>query len=136
MKKAFFIAIVLLALPAIALDARIGYTQTAPDASTLVAPTPVPSVSPTPVTALLLASTPSQQWTPGPLSVSIGAVVSFMLAPCGTPYPATLTVLVNGRALSFSGGGALSFTANVAGIWNVQLATPGFTSNTVTITAQ
>lgn len=111
------------------------FAQTAPSASTLAAPQPLPTVAASPVSAILMASTSSQTWTPGPLKVSVGTVVSFILLPCGTPYPSTLTVNVNGQTLSFSSSGALSFTANIAGVWNVQLATPGFVSNTVTVTA-
>lgn len=128
---------ILLVLCATAFLARSAFAQTPPNASTLAAPQPLPTAMATPVSAILMASTPSVKWTPGPLlNVSVGTVVSFVLLPCGTPYPATLTVNVNGQLLSFSSGTALSFTANVAGVWKVQLATPGFSSNIVTITAQ
>jgi hypothetical protein len=112
------------------------FAQTAPSASTLAAPQPLPTVAASPVSAILMASTSSQTWTPGPLKVSVGTVVSFILLPCGTPYPGTLTVKVNGKDLSFSSGNALSFTADTAGVWNVALDMNGFFSNIVTVTAR
>ena len=89
-----------------------------------------------PVTAIIVASVNGGAYTSGSLNVAVGSVVTFALEPCGTPYPAQITVLVNGKDLSFASGTALGFTADKAGIWTVSLDMPGFQSNSITVTAK
>jgi|SRR5579875_727096 len=110
-----------------------------PNASTLAAPLPAatPAAS-APVSAILLCRDQSagSAWSNRSLTVAVGDTVQFMMEPPGAAVPSTLNVLVNGKHVQVSSGGPLSFVADQAGIWQVQLDTTGLVSNLLTVIAR
>lgn len=122
---AISIATLCLALPT--------FAQAPPNASSLAPPRIAPRTRP----IKLMASVNGGPYTPTNQSCNVGDVVSFQLAGANhARLGATIQVTVNDVPLTFPVGSPLAFTADQTGVWTVQLATPGFTSNPITITVQ
>ena len=109
------------------------FAQTPPNASSLAPPAPTAAVYP----VELLASVNGAPYLATNQSCNVGDVVSFELTgPNMARLGTTIEVVVNGVPLTFPTGTPLAFKADQTGVWTVRMATPGFTSNPITITVQ
>lgn len=130
------------ALAAFLAWASVAQAQTIPNASDLVAPTTTPTPMATssalPAVPLLLRAedvTTNGNWSSTTLNVAVGDVVRFVLEPVNLAPP-SVTLTINKNPLTFPTGKPLMFNANVSGTWVMQVTTPGYASNTLTMTAR
>ena len=128
----YIIALILLS---VALPAQ---AQTAPKASSIVAPQAIATPAPAPTVVIMLArdATANGPWSNSTLSVPVGDTVEFTLEPPGVPLPSTLAVSANGVVAKYGTGAPMGFVADEAGIWRLRIVQPGYSSNELTVTAR
>src|SRR5579875_3209058 len=98
------------ALSILMLASTFAFAQSAPNASTIVAPiTPAPQ----PVSVTVAISDNHGPYYAASMTVAVGDTVSLeLIAPPGVTLPSSVTMRINGVLRSFPTNGPLAFTAD------------------------